>query len=265
MMIDAHPYLTRLNTFISPDEMNKDPFFFESRGPARRARTFTPRSSARCAATWSTCVQRARCGSSCRTGGWPGCAPAPRRRPARAASPSVAGLASLPAAEVAWQREETGEGMRVIDNTAAIAAGIAANNAKFPNEQTMFPIPSGTGGGAGGTTGVGGTVGMGSWGGSGGTGGSGSGVGGSAGGGDSGSGGVGPGSGGTGAPGTAGSGVTGTGIAGQAGPGGPQLRSSDGGCGCATGGLDTGMGVAAIAFACVFGLSLARRRRRPGA
>ena len=31
MMIDGHPYLTRLNTFISPEEMTKDPFFFESR------------------------------------------------------------------------------------------------------------------------------------------------------------------------------------------------------------------------------------------
>ena len=31
MMIDGHPYLTRLNTFISPEEMNKDPFFFETR------------------------------------------------------------------------------------------------------------------------------------------------------------------------------------------------------------------------------------------
>ena len=31
MMIDAHPYLTRLNTFISPEEMDKDPFFFEAR------------------------------------------------------------------------------------------------------------------------------------------------------------------------------------------------------------------------------------------
>ena len=29
-MIDGHPYLTRLNTFISPEEMNQDAFFFES-------------------------------------------------------------------------------------------------------------------------------------------------------------------------------------------------------------------------------------------
>ena len=80
----------------------------------------------------------------------------------------MAGLASLPAAEIAWQREETGEGIRVIDNTTAIAAGIAANNNKFPNEQTMFPIPTGSGGSVG-TGGVGGR------GGSGGAGGSGSG------------------------------------------------------------------------------------------
>ena len=30
MMIDGHPYLTRLNTFISPEEMNQDAFFFET-------------------------------------------------------------------------------------------------------------------------------------------------------------------------------------------------------------------------------------------
>jgi hypothetical protein len=29
-MIDAHPYLTRLNTYLSPPEMNQDAFFFES-------------------------------------------------------------------------------------------------------------------------------------------------------------------------------------------------------------------------------------------
>ena len=36
MMIDGHPYLTRLNTFISPEEMTKDPFFFESRDLRQR-------------------------------------------------------------------------------------------------------------------------------------------------------------------------------------------------------------------------------------
>ena len=143
MMIDSHPYLTRLNTFISPDEMNKDPFFFESARPGRRAqrshggpphdvrkhgvhvlqRPDAPRAAGRADGLAARRLQ----GDDL---------------PGRV-SPRVAGLASLPAAEVAWQREETGEGMRVIDNTAAIAAGIAANNDKFPNEQTMFPIPSG--------------------------------------------------------------------------------------------------------------------------
>ena len=31
MMIDARPYLTRLNTYLSPEEMNKDPLFFINR------------------------------------------------------------------------------------------------------------------------------------------------------------------------------------------------------------------------------------------
>ena len=92
----------------------------------------------------------------------------------QATSPNVNGLANLPAAEVVFQREETGEGMRVLDNTAAIAAGIATNNATFPNEQTRFPIPTGTGG----STGVAGAGGGNQ--GSGGAGGAGSGTGGTA-------------------------------------------------------------------------------------
>jgi MYXO-CTERM domain-containing protein len=252
MMIDSHPYLTRLNTFISPDEMNKDPFFFESRDL-----TNVPNVHTAVIRTMCGNMDYLQCNAPMRLelpdGRMAWLRAGSKATTCQGATPSVAGLASLPAAEIAWQREETGEGIRVIDNTAAIASGIAANNNKFPNEQRMFPIPTG----AGGTTGVGGTVGMGAWGGNGGTGGSGSGVGGVAGGGV-GSGGVGPGAGGADAPGTAGSGATGT--AGTAGP--PQQRSSGGGCGCTTGGPDASTGVAAIAFAGVFGLSLARRRRR---
>ena len=96
-------------------------------------------------------------------------------------TPNVNGLANLPAAEVVFQREETGEGMRVLDNTAAIAAGIATNNATFPNEQTRFPIPTGTGGSTGVAGAGGGNQGSGGAGGAGsGTGGMGPGTGGTA-------------------------------------------------------------------------------------
>jgi MYXO-CTERM domain-containing protein len=247
MMIDSHPYLTRLNTFISPDEMNKDPFFFESRDL-----TDVPNLHTAVIRTMCGNMEYLQCNAPMRLelpdGRMAWLRAGSKATTCQGAQPSVAGLAGLPAAEVAWQREETGEGIRVVDNTAAIATGIAANNNKFPNEQALFPIPSGTGG----TTGVGGTVGVGSWGGSGGSGGGGS----------VGSGGAGPGSGGTGVLGTAG-----TGVKPPAGTGGSDSlnqRSSGGGCGCAAGGLDAGTGVGAIAFAGVFGLSLARRRRRRG-
>jgi MYXO-CTERM domain-containing protein len=151
-------------------------------------------------------------------------------------SPNVNGLVNLPAAEVAFQREETGEGRRVLDNTAAIAAGIATNNAAFPNEQTRFPIPTGTGG----STGVAG-----------------------AGGGNQGSGGAGgAGSGGTGGVGNP------VGTGGSFGGTGGQTPADDvgitngSGCGCATGGSSAGSGATILALAALFGRSLRRRARR---
>ena len=148
-------------------------------------------------------------------------------------SPNVNGLANLPAAEVAWQREETGEGMRVLDNTAAIAAGIATNNATFPNEQTRFPIPTG----AGGSTGVAGAGGGNQ--GSGGTGGAGSGTGG-----------------------TASNPVGSGGTGGQHPADGLGPSNGGGGCGCATGGSGAGSGALVLALAGLFSRSLRRRARR---
>jgi MYXO-CTERM domain-containing protein len=154
--------------------------------------------------------------------------------------PAAIGLSSLPAAEIAWAREEAGEGTRVIDNTAAIAAAISTyNNRYFADEQMRWPIPSGTAGsfGAGGAAG------------------SGPGSGGAVGSGGS-SGGSGPG--GIGGPGTAGI----DGLSGAAGAnGGPGLQQR-GGCGCATAGLDAGSGLAALLLAGAAGLSVGRRRRR---
>jgi MYXO-CTERM domain-containing protein len=246
MMIDGHPYLTRLNTFISPEEMNKDPFFFETRDL-----TDVP--------NVHTAVLRTMCGNmeymSCN---------APQRLElpdgrmvwVRAGlkgttcmtNPQIlTGLQKLPAAEVAWQRAETGQGTRAVDNTAAINNGIAAINATFPAEQTRFPIPTG----AGGSTGTAGT--------GGGTPGT------------AGTGGAGPGTAGTGGsagPGTAGTGggsVTGTGGAGVAGADGlGPSESNGGGCSCATAGFGGGARFTSIALAGVIGLTLLRRRRRAG-
>ena len=171
MMIDGHPYLTRLNTFISPEEMTKDPFFFESRDLGNVSNVHTAILRTMCgAAEYMACNAPQRIELSDGRMFW--VRAGSKATTCQATTPNVNGLANLPAAEVAFQREETGEGMRVLDNTAAIAAGIAANNASFPNEQTRFPIPTGTGG----STGVAGAGGGNQ--GSGGTGGAGSGTGG---------------------------------------------------------------------------------------
>jgi MYXO-CTERM domain-containing protein len=232
MMIDGHPYLTRLNTFISPEEMTKDPFFFESRDLGNISNVHTAVLRTMCgAAEYMACnaPQRieladgrtfwVRAGSKATT--------------CQGTTPTV--LSNLPAAEVAFERAETGEGTRVLDNRAAIAAGIAASNAAFPNEQMRFPIPSGTGG----STGVAGTGGGNQ--GSGGAGGAGSGWGGMGG--------------------TASPPAGGGGVSGPVGTGGAYPADNVGsvsGCSCATGG-DAGSGAVILALA---GLFSVRRRRR---
>ena len=269
MMIDAHPYLTRLNTFISPDEMDKDPFFFE-------ARDLTDVSNVH------TAVLRTMCGDA----EYMACN-APQRLEltdgrmawVRAGSKStvcggtsvdVVGLQSLPAAEVAWEREDIGQGVRVIDNTAMIAAGIATNNAKFVVEQMRFPIPAGSVGSGGVGGGMGGRGGAGAVGGSSGRGGvggvvtGGSGSGGSpitgvsgTGGSVTGVGGEGGGAGtdGPGPLGTGGTTLTGTG--GSMGPG----ATDGGGCGCHVGGDNAG-GIGLATLLGAFVLRVTRRRRR---
>jgi hypothetical protein len=157
---------------------------------------------------------------------------------------TVNGLANLPATEIAWQREDAGQGTRVVDNTAAIAAGIAANNASFPNEQMRFPVPAGTAG----STGAAGASG-----------------------GNSGSGGTGVGDQGSGGSGGAGSGQAGSSVVGTGGGSAPSGAGgaypihnvgSYSGCGCAAGGTGAGSDVLVLALASVLSLSRPRRRRR---
>jgi len=235
MMIDAHPYLTRLNTFISPEEMTKDPFFFESRDLGNISNAHTAVLRTMCgAAEYMACNAPQRIELSDGRMFW--VRAGLKATTCQGLQPTV--LSNLPAAEVAFERAETGEGTRVLDNRAAIAAGIAASNASFPNEQTRFPIPTGTGG----STGVAGTGGGNQ--GPGGAGGAGSGSGGM--GGTA----IGPlGSGGVGGP---------VGTGGQH-PADETADANNAGCNCATGGTDAGSGAVVLALA---GLFIVRRRRR---
>jgi MYXO-CTERM domain-containing protein len=233
-MIDAHPYLTRLNTFISPEEMDRDPFFFEAKDLKDVSNVHTAVLRTMCGnMEYLACnapirlelpdgqmawVRAGSTATSCKGTGY-----------------DVVDLDKLPATEVAWQREDIGEGMRVMDNTSMIASAVATHNAKFAAEQTRFPIPSGAAGSGGG--------------GAGGRGGSGGGpVGGSGGGPVGGMGGTGP-------LGTGG--LTGTGGMGHP----IDEVPAGGGCGCDVGGAGAG----AISLATLLGafaLLVTRRRRR---
>jgi hypothetical protein len=150
MMIDAHPYLTRLNTYLSPDEMNQDAFFFETTNLPDVSNVHTATIRTMCGNMdylYCNAPQRLELtdgrivwlkgGSkdpNCIYGGY-----------------DVAPLASLPAAEIAWKRDVTGEGDRVVDNTAKIQAGIDANNARLMKGIQL--TPTGSAGAGGGTIG----------------------------------------------------------------------------------------------------------------
>jgi len=156
MMIDQHPYLTRLNTYISPEEMNTDPLFFESADLPDVSNVHTATLRTMCGnQNYLACnapvrmelpdgrMAWVRAGSKGIT-----CSYAPYNQPA-----------NLPTLEVAWERALTGEGTRMIDNNPMIDAAINANNRLYTAEQTEFPIPfrgTGLGGAAGGTEPTGG-------------------------------------------------------------------------------------------------------------
>jgi MYXO-CTERM domain-containing protein len=157
-MIDGHPYLTRLNTFLSPVEMNQDAFFFESQDLPDVPNVHSATIETVCgnmAYTACNAPQRLRLADG-RTmwirAGTTGTA-------CNYTQYNVPGLTQLPAAQMAWQRDTTGDGMVVVDNIAKIQAGIDASNNTFPTEMTKFPMPVAGAGGAGiggGTAGAGG-------------------------------------------------------------------------------------------------------------
>jgi len=232
MMIDGHPYLTRLNTFVSPEEMNQDAFFFENKdlGDVSAMHTAVIR-------TMCGNMQYLACNAPIRLELQDG-----RMIWLRAGSTAttcqgkgidVQATSGLPAVETAWQRESAGDGPIVLDNTPAIRAAIAANNKKYPAEEMAFPTPTGT-------AGVSGSAGRG----------------GSSGGGGGGGGGAGGGGAGATGSGTAGMGAGRGGMGGTTGP----KESGNGGCSCrlAHGPETGGLGLAAAVGAAL----IARRRRR---
>jgi hypothetical protein len=146
-MIDAHPYLTRLNTFISPLEMTQDPLF-----------TFDPdlpdQSATHTAVIHTMCGNRQylQCNAPVRL-------ELPDGKMAWLRAGSMASTCqyqpynqlptTLPAAEIVWQRDDSGEGARRIDNTAVIQAALTQYNSAYPTESTAFPMPTASNGAGG--------------------------------------------------------------------------------------------------------------------
>jgi len=154
-MLDGHPYMTRMNTVISPMEMKKDALFFESSGlgdvPLVHTATFRTMCGDK---KFMACNAPVRLELADGRMAWV-------RNGSTAATCQYqfydfTGLQKLPAAEKVWQRDVSGEGTVIVDNTAQIEAGLAANNSAFPAAQNMFPMPTRGGGGVTTTAGGGG-------------------------------------------------------------------------------------------------------------
>jgi hypothetical protein len=158
LMIDGHPYLTRLATYISPEEMTLDPLF-----------AFNP--DLPDVSATHTAVLRTMCGNQqymyCNA---PVRLDLPDGRSAWIRAGTMASTCqpqnydvslqqSLPAAEVVWERDDTGEGARRIDNVTAINAMLVAHNAAFAVAGITGAGGVGAAGGSGGA-GAGGSTGL---------------------------------------------------------------------------------------------------------
>jgi hypothetical protein len=124
-LFDSHPKLTRLVTFISPDEMKVDPTFIENGSLPDVSNLRTADATLLCGArAYSSCNAPMRVslpdGKSlyfkAPEVGWCG-----------TSTPDDRGaLDRMPALERGWKREATGEGALRFDNRSIIAAGVQA-------------------------------------------------------------------------------------------------------------------------------------------
>jgi MYXO-CTERM domain-containing protein len=120
-LFDAHAYLTRLATFISPEEMNKDPEFVFNPDLPELSNVHTATAHVMCGAQAFTYCQA----------------------PVRVDIPESGSLwltrtgycgydrtvvDAMPSLAVAFLRAEAGEGQPAIDNRAKISSAVAANN-----------------------------------------------------------------------------------------------------------------------------------------
>ncbi|HET6148980.1 MAG TPA: DUF2330 domain-containing protein [Polyangia bacterium] len=151
-MIGAHPYLTRLGTFISPEEMNADPLFAFNADLGDRPAVHGAVLRTVCGdREYLSCNAPVRLELPDGRMAWVrrGVSAATCQFPAYDTS-----LQTLPAAEVAWERGLSGEGTRRLDNQSAIQNGLALHNAAF-NVGNTGPGTGGQGVGGRGSVGAG--------------------------------------------------------------------------------------------------------------
>jgi MYXO-CTERM domain-containing protein len=129
-MLDAHDYLTRLNTYLSPPEMNQDAFFFETTSLPDVSNIHTATIRTLCGnKEYMACNAPQRLELSDGRIVW--LTAGTKSSTCGGTNYDVAPLAGLPAAAMAYQRDVVGQGDVVVDNTQMIQAGIDANNARI--------------------------------------------------------------------------------------------------------------------------------------
>ena len=138
------PYLTRLATFISPEEMNKDPEFVFNPDLPELSNVHTATAHVMCGATSFTyCNAPVRVDIPDNGGSiWF------NRTPSCGVNMTV--VDSMPSLAVAWLRAEAGEGQPAVDNRAKISSEVSANNDAFHSPAARAASPRGFGRRAGG-------------------------------------------------------------------------------------------------------------------
>jgi MYXO-CTERM domain-containing protein len=120
----SHPYLTRLATFISPEEMTKDPLFVTNPDLGDYSNLHMAVAHVMCGdEDYSACNAPVRLQLEGNQDVW-------YKNPAACRSNyDRTDLDALPSADMGWRRDPVGTGDVIIDNTAAITSALAKHNA----------------------------------------------------------------------------------------------------------------------------------------
>jgi MYXO-CTERM domain-containing protein len=120
-LFERNGYLTRLATFISPEEMNKDPEFVFNSDLPEQSNVHTGTAHVICGMhQYTYCEAPVRVDMPEGGSVW--------YKRTNYCSVDLTGFDTMPSLAIAWQRAEAGEGQAVIDNRTAIGQEVAAHN-----------------------------------------------------------------------------------------------------------------------------------------